>query len=98
MIPDRAAGSRRIAGPRPEGRAATRRAVVPADIARILADGDPAPAGFSREEQGAFDRLRVFYSGNPAYVAMMNTRPQTIGYSLDDLPACMAACAPGSVA
>ncbi|WP_380871611.1 multidrug MFS transporter [Sphingomonas sp. DBB INV C78] len=66
-------------------------AVVPADIARILAVGDPAPASLSAKERGAFDQLEAFYRDNSAYAAMMNTRPQTIGYSLVDSPVGMAA-------
>ena len=66
-------------------------AVVPADIAKILAAGDPAPAGLSAKERGAFDQLAAFYRDNSAYAAMMNTRPQTIGYSLVDSPVGMAA-------
>lgn len=66
-------------------------AVVPADIARTLAAGDPAPASLSAKERGAFDQLEAFYRDNSAYAAMMNTRPQTIGYSLVDSPVGMAA-------
>jgi pimeloyl-ACP methyl ester carboxylesterase len=66
-------------------------AVVPADIAKILAAGDPAPAGLSAKERGTFDQLAAFYRDNSAYAAMMNTRPQTIGYSLVDSPVGMAA-------
>lgn len=66
-------------------------AVVPADIARTLAEGDPAPVGLSAKERGAFDQLKAFYRDNAAYAAMMNTRPQTIGYSLVDSPVGMAA-------
>lgn len=66
-------------------------AVVPADIAKILAAGDPAPAHLTVKERGAFDQLAAFYRDNSAYAAMMNTRPQTIGYSLVDSPAGMAA-------
>jgi pimeloyl-ACP methyl ester carboxylesterase len=66
-------------------------AVVPADIAKTLAAGDPAPAGLSAKERGAFDQLAAFYRDNSAYAAMMNTRPQTIGYSLVDSPVGMAA-------
>jgi pimeloyl-ACP methyl ester carboxylesterase len=66
-------------------------AVVPADIARILAAGDPAPASLSAKERGAFDQLEAFYRDNAAYAAMMNTRPQTIGYALVDSPVGMAA-------
>ena len=66
-------------------------AVVPADIARTLAAGDPAPASLSAKERAAFDQLEAFYRDNAAYAAMMNTRPQTIGYSLVDSPVGMAA-------
>jgi len=66
-------------------------AVVPADIARALAAGDPAPASLSPKERTAFDQLEAFYRDNAAYAAMMNTRPQTIGYSLVDSPVGMAA-------
>lgn len=66
-------------------------AVVPADIARTLAVGDPAPAGLTAKERDAFDQLEAFYRDNSAYAAMMNTRPQTIGYSLVDSPVGMAA-------
>jgi pimeloyl-ACP methyl ester carboxylesterase len=66
-------------------------AVVPADIARTLAAGDPAPASLTAKERGAFDQLEAFYRDNSAYAAMMNTRPQTIGYSLVDSPVGMAA-------
>ncbi|WP_232280432.1 epoxide hydrolase family protein [Sphingomonas sp. PAMC 26605] len=66
-------------------------AVVPADVAKILAVGDPAPATLSSKERGAFDQLEAFYRDNSAYAGMMNTRPQTIGYSLVDSPVGMAA-------
>lgn len=66
-------------------------AVVPADVAHILAAGDPAPASLSTKERGAFDQLVAFYRDNSAYAAMINTRPQTIGYSLVDSPVGMAA-------
>ncbi|MDQ0250280.1 pimeloyl-ACP methyl ester carboxylesterase [Sphingomonas kyeonggiensis] len=66
-------------------------AVVPAEIAHILAAGDPAPASLSEKERFAFDQLVAFYRDNSAYAAMMNTRPQTIGYSLVDSPVGMAA-------
>lgn len=66
-------------------------AVVPAEIAHILAAGDPAPATSSAPERRAFDQLAAFYRDNAAYAAMMNTRPQTIGYALVDSPVGMAA-------
>jgi pimeloyl-ACP methyl ester carboxylesterase len=66
-------------------------AVVPAEIAHILAAGDPAPDTLTVQERRAFDQLEAFYRDNAAYAAMMNTRPQTIGYSLVDSPVGMAA-------
>ncbi|PTQ10266.1 multidrug MFS transporter [Sphingomonas oleivorans] len=66
-------------------------AVVPADIAKTLAAGDPAPSNLTAKEREAFDQLEAFYRDNSAYAAMMNTRPQTIGYSLVDSPVGMAA-------
>ena len=66
-------------------------AVVPAEIAHVLAAGDPAPATLSPKERAAFDQLEAFYRDNSAYAAMMNTRPQTIGYALVDSPVGMAA-------
>lgn len=66
-------------------------AVVPAEIAHVLAAGDPAPASLTAKERYAFDKLVAFYRDNSAYAAMMNTRPQTIGYSLVDSPVGMAA-------
>lgn len=66
-------------------------ATVPADIVKILAAGDPAPASLSPKERAAFDQLEAFYRDNSAYAAMMNTRPQTIGYALVDSPVGMAA-------
>jgi len=66
-------------------------AVVPSEIAHILAAGDPAPSSLTAKERYAFGKLEAFYRDNAAYAAMMNTRPQTIGYSLVDSPVGMAA-------
>ena len=66
-------------------------ATVPPDIAKLLAAGDPAPAGLSGKERAAVDQLEAFYRDNAGYAVMMNTRPQTIGYSLVDSPVGMAA-------
>jgi pimeloyl-ACP methyl ester carboxylesterase len=54
-------------------------ATVPADIAKALNDGDPAPAGLSDKEKAAFEQLDTFYRNNCGYSAMMVTRPQTVG-------------------
>jgi pimeloyl-ACP methyl ester carboxylesterase len=61
-------------------------ATVPADVAKALADGSPAPAGLSASERAAFDQLQTFYKNDTAYGAMMHTRPQTVAYGLTDSP------------
>lgn len=66
-------------------------ATVPADAARAMSAGDPAPAGLTDEEKAAYDQLSTFFSKNGAYGAMMSTRPQTVGYGLSDSPAGLAA-------
>src|SRR5882757_4690154 len=66
-------------------------ATVPPDIAKVLNDGDPAPAGLSPDEKAAFDSLNGFYTRKSGYSAMMVTRPQTVGYGLSDSPAGLAA-------
>src|SRR5258706_3552093 len=66
-------------------------ASVPSDIAKLLANGDPAPAGLSAKEKAAFKSLYAFYRDNSGYSAMMVTRPQTVGYALADSPAGQAA-------
>jgi pimeloyl-ACP methyl ester carboxylesterase len=66
-------------------------ATVPADVAKAMVDGDPAPAGLSAGEKAAFDSLDTFFKKNGAYGAMMSTRPQTVGYGLTDSPAGLAA-------
>lgn len=64
---------------------------VPAEAARAMSSGDPAPAGLSAEEKAAYDALNFFFQKNGAYGAMMTTRPQTVGYGLTDSPAGLAA-------
>ncbi|MET8330556.1 epoxide hydrolase family protein [Streptomyces sp. NPDC005181] len=66
-------------------------ATVPADIAKKLNCGDPAPAGLSVEEKGAYNKLAAFYKTGSGYSAMMVTRPQTVGYGLSDSPVGLAA-------
>ncbi len=66
-------------------------ATVPQDVARALADGDPAPAGLTDAEKTAFDQLAKLYAKGSGYSAMMVTRPQTLGYGLADSPAGLAA-------
>ncbi|MDH1011085.1 epoxide hydrolase [Pseudomonas nicosulfuronedens] len=66
-------------------------ATVPPELVGLINSGAPAPAGLGADERRAFDALSTFFGRNAAYGAMMVTRPQTIGYSLVDSPAGMAA-------
>jgi pimeloyl-ACP methyl ester carboxylesterase len=66
-------------------------ATVPSDVGAVLASRGAAPAGLSEKERAAFGSLDRFNRVKSAYVAMMGTRPQTIGYSLNDSPAGLAA-------
>ncbi|PIF29740.1 pimeloyl-ACP methyl ester carboxylesterase [Flavobacterium sp. 9] len=65
-------------------------ATVPADIAKALQDGDPAPAGLSVKEKAAFNSLNKLYTRGAGYAGMMVTRPQTLGYGLTDSPVGLA--------
>lgn len=65
-------------------------ATVPADIAKALKDGDPAPAGLSVKEKAAFVSLDKLYTKGGGYAGMMVTRPQTLGYGLTDSPVGLA--------
>jgi len=66
-------------------------ATVPADVAKALNNGDPAPAGLSDPEKAAFASMDAMYKKGGGYAGMMVTRPQTIGYSLADSAAGLAA-------
>jgi pimeloyl-ACP methyl ester carboxylesterase len=66
-------------------------ATVPADIARALKCGDPPPAGLSEKEKDAYKSLANLYEKGSGYAIMMVTRPQTVGYALEDSPAGLAA-------
>ncbi|RZJ54759.1 MAG: epoxide hydrolase [Flavobacterium sp.] len=65
-------------------------ATVPADVAKALKDGDPAPAGLSVKENAAFNSLNKLYTKGGGYAGMMVTRPQTLGYGLTDSPVGLA--------
>lgn len=65
-------------------------ATVPADVAKALKDGDPAPAGLSVKEKAAFASLNKLYTKGGGYAGMMVTRPQTLGYGLTDSPVGLA--------
>ncbi len=68
-----------------------RTTTVPPEIARALKSGDPAPANLTPEERDVFDQAREFLSKGFGYAAIMQTRPQTIGYGLADSPVGLAA-------
>jgi pimeloyl-ACP methyl ester carboxylesterase len=67
-------------------------AAVPPEIAAVLAVGGPAPTGLTDKERAAFDALSAAAKmGNRSYATMMGTRPQTIGYAINDSPTGLAA-------
>jgi pimeloyl-ACP methyl ester carboxylesterase len=67
-------------------------ATVPPEVAAVLNEGGPAPAGLSEKELAAFDSLDMASKrGNRAYFVMMTARPQTVGYGVTDSPAGLAA-------
>lgn len=66
-------------------------ATVPANLAKAINNGEPAPAGLPKDERAAYESLSKFFARNAAYGAMMVTRPQTIGYGLSDSPVGLAA-------
>lgn len=66
-------------------------ATVPAELVPAINSGAPAPAELAADELRAFTALSQFFGRNAAYGAMMVTRPQTIGYALNDSPIGLAA-------
>ncbi|WP_455281095.1 epoxide hydrolase family protein [Cupriavidus necator] len=66
-------------------------ATVPADIARALKSGKPAPAGLTPKERAAYEAINKLYTRGGGYAGVMVTRPQTLGYSLADSPVGQAA-------
>ncbi|MDN5780446.1 MAG: epoxide hydrolase [Luteimonas sp.] len=66
-------------------------ATVPGNLVKAINAGERAPAGLPADEQAAFNALSGFFARDAAYGAMMVTRPQTIGYGLNDSPAGTAA-------
>jgi pimeloyl-ACP methyl ester carboxylesterase len=64
---------------------------TPPDVLKLVRNREPVPTHFSAEEKAAYARLRYFYDEGFGYAALMNTRPQTLGYSLADSPVGMAA-------
>ncbi len=65
-------------------------ATVPADVAKALQFGEPAPAGLSDDEKHALDQLDFFYKHGLGYAQEMAARPQTL-YGIEDSPVGLAA-------
>jgi len=65
-------------------------ATIPADIAKALASGGPAPSGLSDEEKYAYDQVAFFYKHGLGYANEMANRPQTL-YGIADSPIGLAA-------
>jgi pimeloyl-ACP methyl ester carboxylesterase len=65
-------------------------AVVPPEIFKAVASGDPPPANLSEDEKHAFDQLKIQFGKRRAYAQIMGTRPQTLA-ALTDSPAGLAA-------
>src|SRR5712691_12086569 len=63
---------------------------APADVAKALASGGPAPSGLSAEESRAWEQLKFLYTQGIGYATEMALRPQTL-YGLADSPAALAA-------
>ena len=67
------------------------RTAVPPEVANALKNGGSAPAGLSAEETIAYEAAKNFARSGSGFRAIQGTRPQTIGYSLADTPAGLAA-------
>jgi pimeloyl-ACP methyl ester carboxylesterase len=65
-------------------------ATVPVEVVPAIAGG-PVPAGLSDKERAALDQVITAAMRDTAYSAQMSTKPQTIGYSLNDSPVGLAA-------
>ena len=66
-------------------------ATVPPEIAEALLTGGQPPAGLSPDERIAYEGMDALNKKGSGYGLMMVTRPQTLGYSLSDSPAGLAA-------
>jgi pimeloyl-ACP methyl ester carboxylesterase len=60
-------------------------ATVPADIAKLLANGSPPPATLTPDERNAWNQLDDFYKNGLGYAIEMQKRPQTL-YAIADSP------------
>jgi pimeloyl-ACP methyl ester carboxylesterase len=61
----------------------------PGPVAAAVFGGAPDPEGLSEEEKAAFDPLKAQFK--KGYIAEQGQSPQTLGYSLNDSPAGLAA-------
>lgn len=68
-----------------------RATTFPTAAAQALMNGAPAPDSLSPEEKIVFGEVRDFVNNGFGYAAIMNTRPETIGYGLADSPVGLAA-------
>jgi pimeloyl-ACP methyl ester carboxylesterase len=68
-----------------------RSATLPTDAAQALMNGKEAPDSLSPDEKAIFADVRDFVTNGFGYAAIMNTRPETIGYGLADSPVGLAA-------
>lgn len=66
-------------------------ATLPTEAGKALGSGI-APEGFSAKERASFDHLsKSIRGGDFTYKTTMTTRPQAVGYALNDSPAGLAA-------
>lgn len=68
-----------------------RATTFPPEAAQALKDGAPAPDTFSDQERKVYSEVRDFVANGFGYAAIMNTRPETLGYGLADSPVALAA-------
>ena len=68
-----------------------RATTFPTAAAQALMNGAAAPDSLSPEEKMVFGEVRDFVNNGFGYAAIMNTRPETIGYGLADSPVGLAA-------
>src|SRR5713101_2021973 len=65
--------------------------VIHSNFPATVPVGNPPTSGLSPDEKRAYKQLKTLSTKHLAYATMMGTRPQTIGYSLEDSPVGLAA-------
>ena len=66
--------------------------LAPLEILKALTLGEPPPRGLAPQEKAAYAQLAAFLGTHgKGYFSMQASRPQTLGYSLTDSPAGLAA-------